>query len=158
MHSSEFYFPPYFWTAFGAFFGFAAGGGSAFIKHSVLRLLIYTNHKAPWNYARFLDYASERLLMKKSRWWLHFLSSNVDGIFCSDGSARSSVRVISESIFHSFAKANPQTVRSSNASNPSNPVSQLSNPVQNQITCSNCSFNNPTNGKFCTKCGRQIIL
>ena len=62
---SDFYFPIYFWTTFGFFFGYAAGGGASVIKHFILRFSLYVNHKIPWNYARFLDYASKRLLMKR---------------------------------------------------------------------------------------------
>ena len=62
---SDFYFPIYFWTTFGFFFGYAAGGGASVIKHSILRFILYVNHKIPWNYARFLDHVSKILLMKK---------------------------------------------------------------------------------------------
>ncbi|QYO63721.1 hypothetical protein [Leptolyngbya sp. 7M] len=40
-------------------------GGLACIQHFNLRLILYRKGRIPWNYARFLDYAAERLLMKK---------------------------------------------------------------------------------------------
>lgn len=40
-------------------------GGATCIQHLNLRRILYRKGRIPWNYARFLDYASERLLMKK---------------------------------------------------------------------------------------------
>lgn len=41
------------------------GSGITTIKHFILRLLLYNKKCIPWNYARFLDYVSQHLLMKK---------------------------------------------------------------------------------------------
>lgn len=52
----------------GVFLGLSFGlfrGAEACIQHFILRLLLYLNASAPWNYAKFLDFASHRLLMKK---------------------------------------------------------------------------------------------
>lgn len=47
----------------------ALGGGQrsgiVLIQHFVLRLFLWMNRDIPWNYARFLDYASERILLQK---------------------------------------------------------------------------------------------
>ncbi len=40
-------------------------GGIACIQHFNLRLILYHANRIPWNYARFLDFASDRLLLKK---------------------------------------------------------------------------------------------
>jgi hypothetical protein len=40
-------------------------GGVAFLKHVALRLLLVSNGSTPWNYVRFLDHATERLLLRK---------------------------------------------------------------------------------------------
>jgi hypothetical protein len=40
-------------------------GGAACLKHLVLRLWLIRNGSTPWNYVRFLDYASERILLRK---------------------------------------------------------------------------------------------
>jgi hypothetical protein len=45
--------------------GFLAFGGLACIQHFVLRLILSRSRFAPWNYARFLDYATERLFLRK---------------------------------------------------------------------------------------------
>jgi hypothetical protein len=52
--------------------GLAAGlgvgliaGGEACLKHLVLRLWLIRNGSTPWNYVRFLDYAADRLLLRK---------------------------------------------------------------------------------------------
>lgn len=41
------------------------GGGSACIRHIALRLTLYRYGYSPRNYARFLDYAAERLFLQK---------------------------------------------------------------------------------------------
>jgi hypothetical protein len=40
-------------------------GGSASIRHFALRLILYRKKYIPWNYARFLDYATDRLFLQK---------------------------------------------------------------------------------------------
>jgi hypothetical protein len=40
-------------------------GGRATFEHFVLRLMLVRNRSIPWNYARFLDYAAERILLRK---------------------------------------------------------------------------------------------
>ncbi len=56
----------------GLLFGMTIGvilgmiyGGTTCIQHFSLRRILYRKGRIPWNYSRFLDYASERLLMKK---------------------------------------------------------------------------------------------
>lgn len=44
---------------------FLIGGGNACIKHFILRLILYFNGYIPWNYARFLDYCTERLFLQR---------------------------------------------------------------------------------------------
>jgi serine/threonine protein kinase/GTPase SAR1 family protein len=53
---------------FGMFFGLFMGlimGGAATIVHLSLRLVFYGSGCIPWNYARFLDYACDRILLQK---------------------------------------------------------------------------------------------
>ena len=40
-------------------------GGFAYLKHYVLRLLLWCDGYAPLNYIRFLDYAAERVFLRK---------------------------------------------------------------------------------------------
>ena len=52
----------------GPLIGLVSGlraGGIACIQHIVLRLLLRKAQSMPWNYARFLDYAAERILLRK---------------------------------------------------------------------------------------------
>ena len=52
----------------GLFFGLVGGlqnGSSAYLKHYVLRFLLWRNDYAPLNYIRFLDYAAERVFLRK---------------------------------------------------------------------------------------------
>lgn len=61
---------------FGIFLGLLAGlplgligglkfGGKACIQHFTLRRILFRKGYAPWNYARFLDYATDRLFLQK---------------------------------------------------------------------------------------------
>ncbi len=49
---------------FGLLFGMF-GGGSVCIEHLTLRLILYFSRVIPWNYARFLDYTTERIFLLK---------------------------------------------------------------------------------------------
>jgi predicted NACHT family NTPase len=40
-------------------------GGAACIQHFALRLTLHKKGRSPWNYEKFLDFASDHLLMKK---------------------------------------------------------------------------------------------
>jgi hypothetical protein len=57
---------------FGLFFGLDGGliiglrtGGAACLKHFVLRLWLIRNGSTPWSYVKFLDYAADRILLRK---------------------------------------------------------------------------------------------
>jgi energy-coupling factor transporter ATP-binding protein EcfA2 len=51
---------------YGLTVGFLSGGGQACLQHFMLRILLYANGTIPWNYARFLDEAAERILLQKT--------------------------------------------------------------------------------------------
>lgn len=49
-------------------FGIVGGlthGGIACIRHFTLRIILYCNHYIPWNYASFLNYCTDRLLLQR---------------------------------------------------------------------------------------------
>ncbi|RCJ42024.1 hypothetical protein A6770_35410 [Nostoc minutum NIES-26] len=46
-------------------FIFCFSGGKSLIQHFSLRLILYFNGYIPWNYARFLDYCTERMLLQR---------------------------------------------------------------------------------------------
>lgn len=48
-----------------AFFVALIGGGKACLQHVILRFLLYRQGKLPWDYAKFLDYCTERLLLQR---------------------------------------------------------------------------------------------
>ncbi|MEL7223635.1 MAG: NACHT domain-containing protein, partial [Cyanobacteria bacterium J06576_12] len=54
-----------FWAVSGLSFGLALGGGEACAKHGVLRFVLFCQGRIPWNYARFLDYAAQRIFLQK---------------------------------------------------------------------------------------------
>ncbi|HEY9649146.1 MAG TPA: hypothetical protein V6C95_00680 [Coleofasciculaceae cyanobacterium] len=45
--------------------GLIDGGSKICIQHFTLRLILYFNGYVPWNYARFLDYGADRILLQK---------------------------------------------------------------------------------------------
>ena len=45
--------------------GLLIGGGYTSLRHFILRVLLYGKKYSPWNYTRFLDYATDRLFMQK---------------------------------------------------------------------------------------------
>jgi len=49
---------------FGPIGGLQAGGNACF-RHLVLRLWLVRDGSMPWNYVKFLDYAAERILLRK---------------------------------------------------------------------------------------------
>jgi MFS family permease/DNA polymerase III delta prime subunit len=54
--------------SYGLFYGLIAlvlGGGQVCIQHFTLRLILYYNGYIPWNYARFLDYATGCIFLQK---------------------------------------------------------------------------------------------
>jgi hypothetical protein len=49
----------------GFLIGWLIGGGLASLRHFVLRTMLYHQGNIPWNYARFLNYATDRLVLQK---------------------------------------------------------------------------------------------
>lgn len=39
--------------------------GAACIQHSILRFILWCRGVIPWHYARFLDYATERMFLQR---------------------------------------------------------------------------------------------
>ncbi|MEG3917977.1 NACHT domain-containing protein [Microcoleus sp. T3_A4] len=54
-----------YYIEFCLFFGVIAGGGDAVIKHLSLRFILYCKGYSPWNYTRFLSYATDRIFLKQ---------------------------------------------------------------------------------------------
>lgn len=56
-------------AGFGSFWGLTSGlssaAGKATIRHLALRLTLYKNGSIPWNYARFLNYCTERCFLQR---------------------------------------------------------------------------------------------
>jgi hypothetical protein len=55
-------------AAFGIAFGIAGGmffGGLACVQHLLLRIVLYLSRQMPWNIAGFMDYAVERIFLRK---------------------------------------------------------------------------------------------
>jgi hypothetical protein len=50
---------------FLVWYSFYEGGGRACVQHVSLRLVLFSNRAIPWNYARFLNYATERMFLQR---------------------------------------------------------------------------------------------
>jgi hypothetical protein len=48
----------------GLVFGLVVGG-AAWLQHYLLRFLLYCSGAMPWNLTRFLDYAADRIFLRK---------------------------------------------------------------------------------------------
>lgn len=68
--------------AVGAFFWLLLGG-TAWLQHSVLRLLLWYTKCAPLNYPRFLDEAGQRMLLQKSGGGYKFVHPLLQDYFAS---------------------------------------------------------------------------
>ena len=141
----------------GGLISWMFNGGATCIQHFNLRLILDCKGRIPWNYARFLDYASERLLMKKVGGGYIFYHRMLMEHFAQiyQEVSRVPVPVTPRQTSQPVAQANAKT--QINSSKISNTVPQPSNLVPNHIVCSNCGHQNQTDGKFCIKCGRRII-
>lgn len=55
------------WLSNGLFLAILSGliPGAACIQHFILRVMLWRNGSIPWNYARFLDYAVDRIFLQK---------------------------------------------------------------------------------------------
>ncbi len=150
-----------FGLANGIMFAYAAvllstqGAGFVCFKHLILRLLLWRSGCIPWNYARFLDYAAERIFLQKVGGGYIFVHRTLLEHFAQMNQVSIvPIPVTPRQISQPVAQANTRTQNSSR--NISNTVSQPPKPVQNFIVCRNCHHRNPTDGKFCTKCGRKL--
>ena len=59
--------PVYAWqiALLAAVIGASIMGGSVVVKHFLLRVMLHSHQQLPWRYARFLDYASQLVLLRK---------------------------------------------------------------------------------------------
>jgi hypothetical protein len=132
-----------FGIANGIMFGYGAallssqGSGLVCFKHLILRLLLWRSGCIPWNYARFLDYANERIFLQKVGGGYIFIH-----------------RMLLEHFAQIYRNNTPNEIRSSNAEYGDN---QPLTPVQNHIFCTTCGQKNPANSNFCFKCGTRLI-
>ncbi|MDF5730224.1 MAG: zinc-ribbon domain-containing protein, partial [Rhizonema sp. PD38] len=117
--------------AFGILIGILAGGIPA-IKHFILRVILWSSGSIPWNYAKFLDYCTNRLFLQR-----------VGG----------SYRFMHDLLRQHFAKSYTQI---SLAPVQAIPVQPSPPQVQNYIVCTNCGHHNSANNNFCIKCGTKL--
>ena len=154
-----------FGLANGIMFGYAAallstqGAGFVGLKHLMLRFLLWRSGRIPWNYARFLDYASERLLMKKVGGGYVFYHRMLMEHFAQRNRvSREPVPVTPRETLQPVVQTGTNTtVRSSNInSTVTSTMLGSSNTVQERFVCGNCGHQNRANAKFCSKCGKRI--
>jgi DNA polymerase III delta prime subunit len=68
---------------FGALLSSLLNGGYACISHLALRIVLWRNRLGPWNYAGFLDYAVERVLLRRVGGGYMFLHRLLQEYFAS---------------------------------------------------------------------------
>lgn len=175
-----------FFFPFSLFTGLCSGGYSC-IRHFSIRQFLYRKGLIPWNYAYFLDYATQLKLMKKvGGGYIFYHRMLMEHFAQRDREFDESVSVAPRKTSKPVREVNTQiSVNSSNISNnisrsatiksTPKPVTQTSqspetsfqtiintntsvnNQVPDFIVCGSCNHQNPNTGKFCIKCGRQLI-
>jgi hypothetical protein len=76
-----------FGLPFGLFVGLRQGGGAA-LRHLVLRVLLVRNGSAPWRYSKFLEYATERIFLRRAGGGYVFIHRLLREYFAVLGSSR----------------------------------------------------------------------
>jgi hypothetical protein len=116
----------------GVYVGIFRSGIPA-IKHFILRVILWSSGYIPWNYAKFLNYCTERLFLQRV-----------------GGSYRFMHDLLRQHFANSYGEKNLAPVQAI-------PVEPSVPQVQNHIICSNCGHNNAVNCKYCIKCGTKLI-
>ena len=131
------------------------GAGFVCFKHLILRLLLWRSGCIPWNYVRFLEYASDRLLMKKvGGGYIFYHRMLMEHFARRHQASREYVLVNPREILQPVSLVGARTkVHSSNISKT---MPHPDNPVQNHIVCRNCNHRNSLKSKFCIKCGNKL--
>ena len=153
--------------AYGLYFGSIAGfifwvryGGSSFIEHFSLRRILYRKGRIPWNYARFLDYATDRLLMKKvGGGYVFYHRMLMEHFARRNRVSRELAPVTPRETLQPIVRTNTRTtVNSDNFNRTVNTttVPRSSNAVQDRLVCGKCGHQNRANGKFCSQCGSKL--
>ncbi len=121
----------------GLILGLLFGGGAACIRHFTLRFILNRQGFIPWNYAHFLNYASELVLMHKVGGGYIFIH-----------------RMLLEHFAQIYRNNTPNKIHSNNEEDGEK---KLLTPVKNHIYCRNCGQQNPANSNFCFKCGTSLL-
>ena len=148
-------------VANGIMFGYGAallstrGAGFVCFQHLILRFLLWRSGCIPWNYARFLDYAAERIFLQKVGGGYIFVHRTLLEHFAQMNQVSTvPIPVTPRQISQPVTQANTRTQNSSR--NTSNTMPQPPKPVQNFIVCRNCDHPNPNDSNFCTNCGQKL--
>ncbi|MEB3283069.1 MAG: NACHT domain-containing protein [Lyngbya sp.] len=148
-----------FTIPFGLTIGLAFGGGYAVIQHLTLRSMLYKKGFAPWNYARFLDYATELIFLQKvgggyifiHRMLLeHFAQVEPEQVPESSVKVSQSIDLMNASTAQEFNPVNSEEVETSET------VEVLEPELVSHKVCGNCQHENPSDFNFCSKCGTAL--
>ncbi|CAD0232185.1 conserved membrane hypothetical protein [Planktothrix agardhii] len=149
----------FFTIPLGLTIGLAFGGGYAVIQHFTLRSMLYIKGFSPWNYARFLDYATELIFLQKvgggyifiHRMLLeHFAQVEPEQIPESSVKVSQSIDLINASTAQELNPVNSEELETLKT------VETLeAESVSNKI-CGNCQHENPSDFDFCSKCGTAL--
>lgn len=132
----------------GLMLGLIFGGGVACIRHFTLRLILHRHNYIPWNYARFLHYATKLIFLQKVGGGYIFIHRMLLEHFAN---SRATLIVSPEPV----EKVN--SPRELHANNVNHVETQPLTSVQNKIFCSHCGHPNSAKSNFCNKCGTRLI-
>jgi hypothetical protein len=74
--------------AYAFLLGGGYGGWYACVQHFALRLVLHRTNAIPWNYARFLNHCTERLLLQRVGGRYRFIHRLVQERFAATGGHR----------------------------------------------------------------------
>ncbi|MDZ8258084.1 zinc-ribbon domain-containing protein [Nostoc sp. ChiQUE01b] len=117
--------------AFGILIGIVVTGIPV-IKHFILRIILSSNRYAPWNYAKFLDYCTDRLFLQRVGGGYRFMHD-----------------LLRQHFANSYAQKNLVPAKTI-------PVETSLPQVKNHLVCTNCGHHNSANNNFCIKCGTKL--
>ncbi|MFZ1026490.1 MAG: NACHT domain-containing protein [Limnoraphis robusta] len=139
--------------------GLVFGGGYAVIQHFTLRSMLYKKGVAPWNYARFLDYATELIFLQKvgggyifiHRMLLeHFAQVEPEKVSESSVQVSQSIDLMNASTAQEFNPVNSEELETLKTVEALEPES-----VSHKV-CGNCQHENLPHFNFCSKCGTAL--
>jgi DNA polymerase III delta prime subunit len=135
-------------------------GGVACIQHTILRLLLWRRGYIPWNYPQFLDYATERILLRKvgggyiflHRLLLDYFADLENGLGSIVSTENRQERLLSDKMPSALVEP---TGTDEHSDVPTAPLAP--NPVLSDLPhLLSCGHESRPSARFCSVCGAPI--